>query len=53
MLGGILVANVALLVTTVALTGLPGAGSWRTIVVTWSFFPFTLLAILARDRRVA
>ncbi len=51
-LGGILAANIALLATTIALTGMPGAGSLRTIVVSWSFFPVSLLAILARDRRV-
>lgn len=51
-LGGILVANIALLAAVVVLTGLPGATHPRTIVVTWSFFPVSLLAILARDRRV-
>lgn len=51
-LGGILTANIALLATVVVLTGLPDAASPRTIVVTWSFFPASLLAIMARDRRV-
>jgi hypothetical protein len=49
---GILVCNIALLGAAIALTGLPGTASIRTIIVTWSFFPVSLLAIFVRDRRV-
>ncbi|WP_326525174.1 hypothetical protein [Sphingomonas sp.] len=48
----ILLCNTALLATAAALVGLPGAGSPRTIILTWSFFPVILLAIAARDRRI-
>jgi len=51
-LAGVLICNVALLATTAALVGLPGAGSLRMIVVSWSFFPVALLAIVLRDRRL-
>jgi hypothetical protein len=51
-LGAVLLCNVALLATAAVLTGLPGAGSVRTIVLSWSFFPICILAIAARDRRI-
>ena len=51
-LGGVLVCNIALLAAAVALTGSSGIGTIRIIIITWSFFPITLLAILTRDRRV-
>ncbi|MEG3179677.1 hypothetical protein [Sphingomonas sp. LT1P40] len=51
-LGGVLVCNVVLLATAAVLTGLPGATSLRTILLTWSFFPVTLLAIAVKDRRI-
>lgn len=51
-LSGIFVCNVALLSTAVALGGMPGAASLKTIICTWSFFPLALIAIAAKDRRV-
>ncbi|MBO9698451.1 MAG: hypothetical protein J7499_19840 [Sphingopyxis sp.] len=52
-LGGVLLCNLALIAATAAFFGLPGAGSLRVIVLTWSFFPVAVLAIAAKDRRVA
>ena len=51
-IGGVFLANVALLAVTVALVGTKGLGTLRVIVVTWSFFPVALLAIAAKDRRL-
>ncbi len=48
---GVLLCNVALVATTVALLGMIPFTP-RMIVTTWSFFPVTLLAIAVRDRRV-
>jgi hypothetical protein len=52
-LGGMLVANAMLIGATIAMLG-TGAGwlSFRTIVVTWSFFPLTAIAMIASDRRI-
>ena len=50
-IGGILLCNVALIASVVALDGLP-AFDLRRIVITWSFFPVAALAIWAKDRRV-
>lgn len=53
-LAGMFTANVMLLGAAVALIG-GDLASWlapRTLVVTWSFFPLTALAALARDRRI-
>lgn len=51
-LAGILACNIALVSLTVAL--FPQFPLWtlRTILMTWSFFPIALVAIIARDRRV-
>ncbi len=47
---GVMLCNVALLATTIALFGaLPM--TWRTAIVSWSFFPVSLLAILLWRRR--
>lgn len=51
-LAGILICNAALLAVAFALTGIPGGGSIRTIITTWSFFPVSALAIVTRDRRI-
>ena len=51
-MAGILVCNIALLSATTVLTDIPGIASLRTIIVTWSFFPVSLLAIWTKDRRV-
>lgn len=51
-LAGILLCNIALLGSAAALVGIPNAGSARTILVTWSFFPVIGAAIVAKDRRV-
>ncbi len=51
-LGGIFLCNVALIAVAAAFTGLPGAGSLRKIILTWSFFPVAALAIAAKDRRI-
>ena len=50
-LAGILFCNVALVATVSALAGVPDF-SLRSVVLTWSFFPLALVAIIARDRRV-
>lgn len=50
-LTGILICNVALISTVVALGGITGI-DLRSIVLTWSFFPLALVAIVAKDRRV-
>jgi hypothetical protein len=49
---GILVCNIVLLAAVIALTDFPAAFSIRTLVVTWSFFPVSLLAIFVKDRRI-
>lgn len=52
-LGGTFIANAMLLAAAVALIG--GGIGWldvRTLVITWSLFPLTLVAMFARDRRV-
>lgn len=51
-LTGVLACNLVLISTTLALAGLPGAGSLRMIVLTWSFFPASILAIVAPNRRI-
>ncbi len=51
-LAAVLICNIALIVTTAALAGLPGAFSLRAILLTWSFFPVALLAIAAGNRRI-
>ena len=51
-LGGILVCNIVLLATVVLLTAMPSATTVRTMIITWSFFPVSLLAIFVRSRRV-
>jgi hypothetical protein len=48
-LAGVLLCNIALLATTYALAGLLPF-NLRTAVLTWSFFPVTLLAIATRKR---
>lgn len=51
-LGGVLIANIALLATVIALSGMASAATLRTAITTWSFFPVCLLAIATKDRRV-
>ena len=51
-IGGVLLANIALVAVTWAFVGLPRAGTVRTFVLSWSFFPVAALAIAARDRRI-
>lgn len=51
-LAGILICNIALLATAALLGGMPGATSLRAIVLTWSFFPLALAAIVVKDRRI-
>ena len=52
-LGGTFIANAMLLGAVIALLGLgPSWLSLRTLVVTWSLFPLTLVAMLARNRAV-
>ncbi len=48
---GILLCNIALLATATTLGGTTGL-DLRSIVLTWSFFPLSLVAILSNDRRV-
>ncbi|ALJ13266.1 hypothetical protein [Sphingopyxis macrogoltabida] len=50
-LGGILLANIALMATVAAYAGAPSFGA-RNLVVSWSFFPIALLGIWTRHRRV-
>lgn len=51
-LGGILICNIALFATAIAHSGYPHMGSIRSIVISWSFFPVTLLAIATSQRSV-
>lgn len=51
-IGGILLCNAVLVGYVFALVGFPGAGSLRTIIQTWSFFPVSLLAICVKNRRI-
>lgn len=51
-IGGVFLANVALIAVTIAFVGTDWVGHLRTLVVTWSFFPVAALAIAAKDRRV-
>ena len=48
---GIWLCNVVLVVTIVALAGMPKF-DLRTIVITWSFFPVALGAAFAKSRRI-
>lgn len=50
---GILICNVVLFSVVIALSGVPQTSSLlRSILTIWSFFPVSLLAIFAKDRRV-
>ncbi len=51
-LGGVFVCNVVLLATVAMLTGLPGAWTLRTVLLTWSFFPIAAVAIAVKDHRI-
>jgi hypothetical protein len=51
-MGAVLLCNVALIATTLALLGAQGMFSVRLLILTWSFFPVSLLAILVRSRPV-
>ncbi|OSZ67088.1 hypothetical protein CAP39_11655 [Sphingomonas sp. IBVSS1] len=51
-LAGVMLCNAALLAVTLTLFPKFPLGTFRAILFTWSFFPITLLAIVARDRRV-
>ncbi len=50
-IGGVLLANLALIASVAALDGLPTL-DLRRIVLTWSFFPVAALAMWAKDRRI-
>lgn len=49
-IGGVLACNVALFGLTYALVGLPF--NLRLVVISYSFFPVSVLALVVRDRRV-
>lgn len=51
-LGGVLLCNIALLATVIALTGSAGPLDVRTAIIVFSFFPVSLIAIFVRNRRV-
>jgi hypothetical protein len=52
-LSGVLVCNVVLLATTIALIGFPPEMTgFRAAIILWSLFPIGLIAILTRDQRV-
>jgi len=51
-MGAVLLCNVALMATTVALLGPKGMFTVRVIVLTWSFFPISLVAISVRNRHI-
>ncbi|NYT41139.1 hypothetical protein HZY97_10255 [Sphingomonas sp. R-74633] len=51
-MGAVLLCNIALMATTFAVGGTQGMFTLRAVLLTWSFFPISLLAILARDRRI-
>lgn len=51
-LGGILLCNVVLVATVMALLGPAVMMNVRALVCSWSFFPVAAVAIVARDRRV-
>ncbi len=50
-IGGILLCNIALIVTVAVLDGLPPL-DLRRAVITWSFFPAAALAVWSKNRRV-
>ena len=50
-IGALLLCNIALFATVAWLDGFP-ALNLRSLVIAWSFFPVSLLAIAAKDRRV-
>ena len=51
-LAGVLICNAALLAATASLVGLMPLVNVRALVLTWSLFPVSVLALVARDRRV-
>jgi hypothetical protein len=51
-LGGVILCNIALMATTIYLGGTKGLFGFRVLVLTWSFFPVSLLAISVKDRRI-
>jgi len=51
-LGGIMLCNVALMATIIGLAGTKGMFTFRFFVLSWSFFPVSLIAIIAKDRRI-
>ena len=51
-LAGVLICNIALLVTAAQYGGLPDLKTLRLLIITWSFFPTALVAIATNDRRV-
>jgi len=50
-IGALLLCNVALFATVIWLDGFPPL-TLRSLVIAWSFFPVSALAIAAKDRRV-
>ena len=52
-LGGVIGCNVALLTSTILLTGFPDSMvSLRAMIIVWSLFPIGLIAMMTSDRRV-
>lgn len=51
-MGAVLLCNIALITITLALVGAKGMFTVRVLLLTWSFFPVSALAILIRDRRI-
>ncbi len=51
-LTAVLLCNVALMATTISLIGTKGMFTFRFFILTWSFFPVSLVAIAAKDRRI-
>ncbi|OYW21396.1 MULTISPECIES: hypothetical protein [unclassified Sphingomonas] len=51
-LGGIFICNVVLLATVIGLGATSSGLDLRSSILTWSFFPVTLIAIITADRRI-
>lgn len=51
-LGGVVLCNLALIATTLFLVGTKGMFTPRLLLLTWSFFPVSLLALSVKDRRI-
>ena len=51
-LAGILICNVALITFTLNFVPVSAILNLRAAILTWTFFPAALAAILAKDRRI-